>query len=84
MVPNANEILKLNVGGKHFITTRTTLASVKDSMLAKLFAAFGILLDYLRDGCRLLKDASAEILPRLRADAGYFGLQNLVKYGNYS
>lgn len=79
---NANEILKLNVGGKHFVTTRTTLTSVKDSMMAKLFAgtadsefappleidgevfmdrnpaAFGILLDYLRDGCRLGRRSS--------------------------
>lgn len=42
-------------------------------------AAFPYVLDYLRDGCRLVVDPPKEILPRLRADADYFGLVRLVK-----
>jgi len=98
-----DEILKLNVGGEHFITTRTTLCAVEGSMLAALFAldskflpppkigaeifldrnpiTFGRILDYLRDGCRLvvnLPKDNVSFLERLRADADYFGLTDLV------
>ena len=42
--------------------------------------AFGYILDYLRDGCRLAVDLSKDeaMLQRLRADADYFGLEGLV------
>ena len=97
----SSEIVKLNVGGEHFVASRTTLCSVKDSVLAKMFgpdsqfappveisgeifldrnpAAFPYLLDYLRNRCRLTVEPPKEILPRLRADADYFGLVNLVQ-----
>lgn len=32
-----NDIVRLNVGGQHFVTTRATLCAVEDSMLAKMF-----------------------------------------------
>jgi len=99
---NTNDVLRLNVGGKHFVTRRGTLCVVEGSLLEKMFRtdsnfapatelqgeifldrdpmAFGHVLNYLRDGCRLvvdLKDDEA-MLQRLRADADYFGLKELV------
>lgn len=98
---SSDSILKLNVGGEHFVTTRTTLCAVEDSMMAKMFlsnspfaplvemngeifldrnpAAFRYVLDYLRDGGRLVDEPPEELLPRLRADADYFGLGDLVE-----
>ena len=118
-----NDIIRLNVGGQHFVTTRTTLCAVEGSLLAEMFCsdstfeppreiissnggagndannnksssrggevfldrnplAFGYILDYLRDGCRVTVDLShdEQILQRLRADADSFGLEGLVLY----
>ena len=35
---NPNSVLKLNVGGKEFMTTQSTLLSDQNSMLAKMFS----------------------------------------------
>ena len=38
MKTNSNDrIIRLNVGGQHFITTRTTLCAVEGSLLEKMF-----------------------------------------------
>ena len=37
MTSNSNDIIRLNVGGQHFITTRTTLCAVEGSLLEKMF-----------------------------------------------
>jgi hypothetical protein len=102
-----NAIIRLNVGGQHFVTTRATLCAVEGSLLANIFRsdstfappietiggevfldrnpiAFGYILDYLRDGCRMVVDLSnnyeGALLQRLRTDADYFGLDDLVHY----
>ena len=111
MTSNSNDrIIRLNVGGQHFITTRTTLCAVEGSLLANMFGkyaqpikigiggelfldrnpiAFGVILDYLRDGCRVMVDLPSNkdnnndevaLLQRLRTDADYFGLPGLVLY----
>ena len=94
-----NDILKLNVGGGHFMTTRATLCAEEDSMLAKMFdpaSPFGTrkevdgeifidrssqtfhhVLEYLRNGCRLVSKVPNEVVEILRADADYFGLEKL-------
>jgi hypothetical protein len=113
MTTNNNDIIvvRLNVGGQHFITTRATLCAVEGSLLANMFRsdsnfsppieirgegregevfldrnpiAFGYILDYLRDGCRIMVDLPSNneeaLLQRLRTDADYFGLDGLVLY----
>jgi len=99
---NTNDVLRLNVGGKHFVTRRGTLCVVEGSLLEKMFRtdsnfapatelqgeifldrdpmAFGHVLNYLRDGCRLVVDLKNDeaMLQRLRVDADYFGLKELV------
>jgi hypothetical protein len=108
MKTNSNDrVIRLNVGGQHFITTRTTLCAVEGSLLANMFGkyaqpikiggelfldrnpiAFGVVLDYLRDGCRVMVDLPSNkhnndettLLQRLRTDADYFGLPGLVLY----
>jgi len=110
---NNNDVIRLNVGGQHFITTRVTLCAVEESLLANMFRsdsnfappieiggegegkelfsdrnpiAFGYILDYLRDGCRVMVDLPSNnndeeaLLQRLRTDADYFGLEGLVLY----
>jgi hypothetical protein len=48
--------------------------------------SFGYILDYLRDGCRVMVDLPSNnndeeaLLQRLRTDADYFGLEGLVLY----
>ncbi|OEU17886.1 POZ domain-containing protein [Fragilariopsis cylindrus CCMP1102] len=108
MTTNSIAIIRLNVGGQHFITTRATLCAVEGSLLACMFCldsnfappienegkevfldrnpiAFGSILDYLRDGCRVMVDLPSNnneeaLLQRLRTDADYFGLDGLVLY----
>jgi hypothetical protein len=108
MTTNSIDIIRLNVGGQHFITTRATLCAVEGSLLATMFCsesnfappieiegkevfldrnpiAFGYILDYLRDGCRVMVDLPSNnneeaLLQRLRTDADYFGLDGLVLY----
>jgi len=38
IMANPNSVLKLNVGGKEFMTTQSTLLSDQNSMLAKMFS----------------------------------------------
>jgi hypothetical protein len=111
---NNNDIIRLNVGGQHFITSRVTLCAVEGSLLANMFRSdsnfappieidgggggggevfldrnpisFGYILDYLRDGCRVMVDLPSNnndeeaLLQRLLTDADYFGLEGLVLY----
>jgi len=95
-----NDIIKLNVGGQPFVTTRATLCAEDNSMLSKMFdpgsafgppartddgsifldrspVVFGHILEYLRNGCKLIYDPPRDHIKLLRADADYFGLFGL-------
>ena len=39
MTTNSIDIIRLNVGGQHFITTRATLCAVEGSVLATMFCS---------------------------------------------
>ena len=39
MTTNSIDIIRLNVGGQHFITTRATLCAVEGSLLACMFCS---------------------------------------------
>jgi hypothetical protein len=41
-------------------------------------ATFGLILNYLRNGCRMVTKSPTHLLPLFRAEADYFGLVKLV------
>eukprot|EP00588_Corethron_pennatum_P018160 CAMPEP_0194304520 /NCGR_PEP_ID=MMETSP0171-20130528/2262_1 /TAXON_ID=218684 /ORGANISM="Corethron pennatum, Strain L29A3" /LENGTH=159 /DNA_ID=CAMNT_0039055839 /DNA_START=145 /DNA_END=624 /DNA_ORIENTATION=+ len=88
-----DDVIKLNVGGTAFVTTRGTLCAERGSMLAQKFDPaspfapalfdggvfldrnpeyFVYVLDYLRNGCRQVRNGVA-------AEGDYFGLGGLVR-----
>ena len=94
-------LVKLNVGGKMFMTTQGTLLSNGSLICSKIVFPdkngkfqfdidayfidrcpkyFGIILNFLRSG--LLEKVANIDLNFLRSEAGYFGIQELVKIVN--
>jgi hypothetical protein len=88
-----DDIIKLNVGGQLFTTTRATLCAEAGSMLAAKFdpeskfappkeidGTFEYVLEYLRHGCQVVLDIPDDLFKAFHVKADYyFGLKALVR-----
>ena len=94
-----NEIIKLNVGGVHFVTFRSPLLTIKGSYFSHRFGGrfragpkldgrffvdrngerFGVILEYLRNGNKVVLPNDVSDLQALKLEAKFYCLPTLVQ-----
>lgn len=89
---NASEIVNLNVGGIHYVTLYSTimqspkLASIvhqnkdqQEIFIDRTGSIFGYVLEYLRNGDKVVLPSDAMALRKLVQEANFYGLDGLAK-----